>query len=65
MLVSEYKNVAYLQIGQIDAMFGVVLFTKEQVPQAARLCLFLEIFHDGDDRRPSFLEWVFGDLGVV
>ena len=55
----------YLQVGQVDAVLRVVLFTQEQVPQAPCLCLLLEVLHDGDDSRPSFLERMFGDLGVV
>jgi hypothetical protein len=42
-----------------------MLFTEEQVPQPSGLCFFLEVFHDGNDGRPSFLEWMFGYLGVV
>jgi hypothetical protein len=55
----------HLQVGQIHAVFRVMLLAQEQVPQPARLGLFLELLHDGDDGRPSFLEGVFRELGVV
>lgn len=58
--LQKHLHPAHLQIGQADSVFRVMLLAQEQVPQSSRLGLFLEVFHDGYDRRPSFLEWVFG-----
>lgn len=55
----------YLQVGQVGTVLRVVLFTQEQVPQTTGFCLFLEVLHDGHDGRPSFLEGMFGDLGMI
>jgi hypothetical protein len=46
-------------------VFRVVLLAQKEVPQSSSFGLFLELFHDGDDGRPSFLKGVFRKLGVV
>jgi hypothetical protein len=64
-IVKEGKIQTYLQVGQIDTVFRVMLLAQEQVPQPTRSSLLLELFHYRDNGGPSFFKGVFGKLSVV